>query len=268
MSLLNKEIENTIVAIGDSLNGVERWFGTGFFVRKKAPDNGSYVYLISNKHVLMNREKINIRVVLKNNKVTTISVPLIINGKSLLSIHYNNNIDIAAVLLNGQFIDEQMEIIYTFDLDDDSFSSDEYVDNGGFEGSPIFMLGFPLGFIDEYSTTPICRMGCIARFKLDEIKNKFNFILDLQNFPGNSGSPIICCPENIGLQGTKMINKAALIGIIHSYIPYNEYLINSQTNHVAEIKTENSGLALAHPVEYIRDIVVNDLLKKGFIGKN
>lgn len=46
-----------------------------------------------------------------------------------------------------------------------------------------------------------------------------------------------------------------LVGIIHSYIPYRENLINSQTGQVVEIKSENSGIANVHPVEYIRDII-------------
>lgn len=39
------------------------------------------------------------------------------------------------------------------------------------------------------------------------------------------------------------------------YIPYRENLINNQTQQVVEIRRENSGIALIHPVEFIRDIV-------------
>ena len=45
------------------------------------------------------------------------------------------------------------------------------------------------------------------------------------------------------------------MGIVHSYIPYREKLINSQTNEVVEVRSENSGIANMHPVEYIRDII-------------
>lgn len=46
-----------------------------------------------------------------------------------------------------------------------------------------------------------------------------------------------------------------LIGIIHAYIPYRESLINSQTHEVVEVRSENSGIALMHPVEYIREVI-------------
>ena len=45
------------------------------------------------------------------------------------------------------------------------------------------------------------------------------------------------------------------MGIIHAYIPYQESLVNSQTNRVVEIRSENSGIALMHPVEYIREVI-------------
>ena len=80
-------------------------------------------------------------------------------------------------------------------------------------------------------------------------------LVDIQNFPGNSGSPIILRPELTSIQGTKNLLRSVLVGIIHSYIPYEETLINSQTKRLVEIRSENSGIAYAHPVEFIRDVI-------------
>ena len=88
-----------------------------------------------------------------------------------------------------------------------------------------------------------------------QIQEKHNILVDIQNFPGNSGSPIINRPEVVSIQGTKNLDRRVLVGIIHSYIPYEETLINSQTGRLVEVRSENSGLAYAHPVEYIRDII-------------
>ena len=46
-----------------------------------------------------------------------------------------------------------------------------------------------------------------------------------------------------------------MIGIIHAYLPYRESLINSQTKEIVEVRSKNSGLALMHPVEYIREVI-------------
>ena len=98
-------------------------------------------------------------------------------------------------------------------------------------------------------------MGCIARISKEQVQEQHNILVDIQNFPGNSGSPIINRPEIVSIQGTKNLDRSVLIGIIHSYIPYEETLINSQTGRFVEVKSENSGLAYVHPVEYIREII-------------
>lgn len=98
-------------------------------------------------------------------------------------------------------------------------------------------------------------MGCIARISEEQIAESHDALLDIQNFPGNSGSPIVSKPEFIGIQGTNILDRCVLIGIIHAYLPYRESLINSQTKEIVEVRSENSGLALMHPVEYIRDVI-------------
>ena len=52
-----------------------------------------------------------------------------------------------------------------------------------------------------------------------------------------------------------MLNQCELIGIIHGYLPYKEQLINSQTHEVVEIRSENSGIAVANPAEFIQEVV-------------
>ena len=76
-----------------------------------------------------------------------------------------------------------------------------------------------------------------------------------------SGSPIVIRPELMSIKGTKSLERAALIGIVHSYIPYQENLINSQTKRVVEVRSENSGIAYVHPIEYVKDIIDSILPK-------
>lgn len=143
----------------------------------------------------------------------------------------------------------------SFDIDSNSFSSVELRDNGVDEGSLVYMLGYPMGLVNVNSELPICRMGCIARISEEQIAESHDALLDIQNFPGNSGSPIVSKPEFIGIQGTNILDSCVLIGLIHAYLPYRESLINSQTKEIVEVRSENSGLALMHPVEYIRDVI-------------
>lgn len=86
-------------------------------------------------------------------------------------------------------------------------------------------------------------------------KNRKTLSLDIQNFPGNSGFLIFCRGEIYFVNGSKPVQKTALIGIVNFYISYQESLINSQTNQIVEIRTENSGIAIANPVEFIQELV-------------
>lgn len=264
MALLTEEFENTTTVIGAETNGKLGWIGTGFFVAKQSKQSGgSFIFLVTNKHVIQKKDKIKIRQYLKTGKINTFDVLLVDDtGKKLYTEHPDNKVDIAVVQLSGQFIQNNIDKIKAFDFENAAMTSEQYLDEGGFDGSSVFMLGFPMGIIDAYSTTPICRRGCIARFKQNDIKNTKNFILDIQNFPGNSGSPIITCPDVLSIGSTKSINKAVLIGIVHSMLPCKELLMNMQTNEVVELRSENSGLAFAHPVEFIKETIELDLKSK------
>lgn len=142
-----------------------------------------------------------------------------------------------------------------FDIDEHAVSSDELVDSGGGEGSFVYMLGYPIGMVDIESNAPICRLGCIARADEREIRRTNNMLLDIQNFPGNSGSPVVTKPEAVSITGTKAFGKAMLVGIVHSYTSYTDELVSRQTGRTVEIRSENSGIAHCNPVEYIRDVI-------------
>lgn len=251
---------NSVVAIGIHMGNNEiAWIGTGFFAGRSAQDDPNKVrpFLITNKHVFLNRNAVVIRMKKAGtNDLQTIDVPLKDEkGNVLYQIHEEVDIDIAVLQINAQFIETNHLDFQFFNIYENAMTSTELRKNGVDEGSIIYMLGFPMGLVNEKSNIPLCRMGCISRMSETQICEQHNILVDIQNFPGNSGSPIILRPEVISIKGTPSLSRCVLIGIIHSYIPYQEKLVNSQTNQVVEIKSENSGIANIHPVEYIRDII-------------
>lgn len=256
MSVIPEFFLNAVVSIGELRNNVISWFGTGFFVTRKVTSERSQPFLVTNRHVLENRSSIIIR--LKNKDDTflkEIPVSLVNNGEKLYQCHPNSKIDIAVLLLNGNFITENKLDFQSFDIDEHALTSYELRSEGVNEGTLIYMLGYPMGLVNINSNLPICRLGCIARISEEQIKEANNILIDVQNFPGNSGSPIVLRPEMMSIEGTKSLNKAVLCGVVHSYIPYKEQLVNTQTQQVVEIRSENSGLAWVHPVEYIREVI-------------
>lgn len=249
---------NAVASIGIRISPVDvKWIGTGFFVVRKVDNNGnSRPFLVTNKHVVENTKTIVLRFNSRDGSgIVYVDAPLEENENTICCFHRNELIDIAVIPLNGGFITENNLLFSAFDIDEHAMSSNELLENGVDEGSLIYMLGFPMGLINEQSTLPICRLGCIARLGKTQITETNNYLIDLQNFPGNSGSPIITRPEVLSIEGTSNLTRTVLAGIVHSYIPYREELVNKQTGEVVELRSENSGLALAHPIEYVREII-------------
>lgn len=250
MALIPKIYIDAVVSIGlRQTNDSIAWIGTGFFVHRRINDKEVLPFIVSNKHIFEGKSCVVIRMrETQENKLVLMDVLL-----SDCRVH--TFADIAAVMLSGTTITQQHLKFSSFDIDSNSFSSFELRDNGVDEGSLVYMLGFPMGLVNVNSELPICRMGCIARISEEQIAESHDALLDIQNFPGNSGSPIVSKPEFIGIQGTKILDRCVLIGIIHAYLPYRESLINSQTKEIVEVRSENCGLALMHPVEYIREVI-------------
>lgn len=259
MAIIPEFYKNAVVSIGVKQNDSSvRWIGTGFFLVKPVDDKGNVIpFLVTNKHVLQNQRSIIIRMREQGTeKLEKIDTPLLNDdGSAKFLLHTDLNIDIAVLPLNASFITNNRLDFPAFNIDTHSMSSNELRENGVAEGSIIYMLGYTMGLVNKQSSVPICRMGCIARMSLGQITESHNILVDIQNFPGNSGSPIITRPELISIDGTNHLNKSVLVGIVHSYIPYREALISSKTGETVEIRSENSGLAYVHPVEYIREIV-------------
>ncbi len=256
--VIPKHYFNAIVSISTEDNRV---IGTGFMVLKRKNEKTGWLYLVTNKHVIENQKKILIEFTEKDNKKTKrVEVELYKNGIMNYSVHPKKNIDIAAIHINGQYLKAYNMTTDYFDIYDAALSTKEMEDNALGEGTFIYSLGYPLGLADKEIKKPICRFGCIARMYIE--KESDNILLDIQNFPGNSGSPVINRPEMMSFEKGKSFLQSKLIGILHSYIPYKTQLVNLQTNSIEEIRAENSGLAYMHPVEFIREVIEIEYQKK------
>ena len=259
MAIIPESFLNSVVSIGVRINSTNiAWIGTGFFAgRASGQENQVYPMLVSNKHVFEGNDTIVIRMKKReSDELLEMNASLRKEDRTpMYYTHNNNQIDIAILPLNAQVIYDNSLDFPCFDIENNAMSSNELRSNGVDEGSIIYMLGFPMGLVNMSSNLPICRMGCISRMSETQINEQHNILADIQNFPGNSGSPIITRPEFVSITGTSSLQKSVLLGIVHSYIPYKENLISSQTNEIVEIRSENSGIALVHPVEYIREIV-------------
>jgi S1-C subfamily serine protease len=266
MALIPPFFLDCVVAIGTLNDKFEKvWVGTGFLVGKlnKVNEDGTKnysPYLVTNKHVLKNLDKIIVRF---NPQTDQAAKDFVIDskdaaGNQVWTGHSNPNYDVAVIRLNGDVLQKE-GLKFGLFVDDDSIISLESMKNLEVtEGDFIYVLGFPMGIVAKDRQHVIVRQGVIARIRdLFENRNT-DFVVDAVVFPGNSGGPVILKPEVISITGTKSNPKAGLIGIIKSYIPYQDIAISQQTNRPRVIFEENSGLSLVEPVDHILETIIED----------
>jgi S1-C subfamily serine protease len=259
MSSLPKFFKNAVVALGVG-EANPQWVGTGFIVgrRLKADASLSHLYLISNKHVLANKTHMLVCVNKADNS-GVLNLPLRLMGNKnerLYSAHSTETVDVAAVELNAQVLVNTKSQLNWFDLDDHALTLEKMKVTGVDEGCLVYALGFPMGIVDPAIKAPFLRLGCISR-----IEDAFmghgdsSFFVDAQTFPGNSGGPVVNRPETVAVANTNVNTSANLIGILNSYLPYEDYLLSSQTGDAIMKHRENSGLTKVYPVDRIIEVV-------------
>lgn len=262
MAIIPSFFIDAVVALGvQTTDGNKHWVGTGFLVGRKEQDDKSKstIYIVTNKHVVMNQRSLYVRF---NNVEASGTKDLLMtlidsNGVKIYSEHPHKDADIVAIQIIPKVIIENKLSLSYFDLDDHALKLEQMKETGVYEGSLIYALGFPMNLVNDSVKAPICRLGCIARVAdaFVNAKNADVYLVDSHTFPGNSGGPIISRPEHISISGTPNNTSANLIGILSAYIPYRETLYSRQTGRDRMIQEENSGLTIVHPVDRIAEVV-------------
>lgn len=253
---------DSVVSIGVSVDNNEQpifWVGTGFLVGIHDKKIKHGVYLVTNSHVINSEKEILLRFNRNKGQCARDYRVSLYDEKNepVFSCHPNPNIDICACWLNASVLNSEGAEYSYFDLEKNSLTLAKMKETGVCEGSFIYSLGFPMNLVEDNRKSPICRLGCISRISdLFENANAYQYLVDAQVFPGNSGGPVLNRPEHVSIEGTPHNTSANLIGVLNAYIPYKETLISLQANEPRSIITENSGLALVYPVDYIKEVVM------------
>ncbi len=260
-----------VVAIGiqhGRANAAKKsWIGTGFLFGKfvKAhdddPNKKDYTaYLVTNKHVIARHRSIILRFNPRSDQPAK-DYPVNLydkEGVQLWTGHPNPDVDVAVLRINLQPVHAEGMKYGLFKSDSDSISSTEMHEAGLSEGDFIYALGFPMGLVAKDRQHVMVRSGIIARIRDLYEKRSSDYTVDAFVFPGNSGGPVITKPELISIQGTQPYRKSSLVGIIKSYIPYQDVAISKQTNKPRVIFEENTGLSLVEPVDRILEAIELD----------
>ena len=103
----------------------------------------------------------------------------------------------------------------------------------------------------------VARQGILARVQDWLRGDEDTFLIDASIFPGNSGGPVLTEPEMLTFGESKAYDKSSLIGMVASYVPYNDIAISQQTGQPRVIFQENSGLGRVIPVDAIQETAIH-----------
>jgi S1-C subfamily serine protease len=264
MALIPPFFLDCVVAIGFADAAVTvHYKATGFLYGRlvtpgATPTENRYrVYLITNRHVFENETKAHLRF---NASATGPAQVFEMDlkdgsGKRNWVTHADPDIDLAVVGINAGFLEEKGIQFSVFRQDLHLLGRTAAQAAGLSEGDGVFILGFPLGQVGKERNYVLVRQGVIARVRDYLAGHAKDFLVDASIFPGNSGGPVVTRPEVTAITGTKTINAAHLIGVVQSYLPYQDVAISQQTRRPRIIFEENSGLAAVVPVDCIIEAV-------------
>jgi hypothetical protein len=266
MALIPPNFFDCVVAIGkQNVDGTKNWIGTGFlfglFVSQDEQNQKQYrVFLVTNKHVLNNQQNIILRFNPQDDQSAK-DYPIALvdeKQKPIWTGHPNSNIDVAVFGINGTVLQNEKMKFSFFESDTSVFKKENLIEIETSEGDYIYVLGFPMGLVSLDRQHVILRNGAIARIRDLYENTSSDYIVDALVFPGNSGGPVILKPELISIEGTKSNPRAGLIGVIKSYIPYQDIAVSQQTGRPRIIFEDNSGLSLVEPTDYIFETIAED----------
>jgi len=263
MSLLPREYLQTTVAIeAASVDGEStryRTIGTGFFMAIEDGDgSGSSapthrLFLVTNRH-LVEKSSLLIRVNRKGGAARRVQLSLKDGEGRIWAAHPEPAVDIAVVLVNARLLgEEDLEFNYFRPSDVAFVPTMKALDIG--PGQELFVLGFPMGLSGVERNYVIARAGIIARFDEEILAASRSFLIDASVFPGNSGGPVVIKPSAESLEGLRPITQAYLIGVVRSYLPYEEVAYSLQADPPVPrmVFMENSGLADVIPIDCVKE---------------
>lgn len=252
---------DAVVALGVKNGENVAWSGTGFIYGLKLEGEGENrrygLWIITNKHVVKEKGQMVVRFnSLEDEGSKDYDLTLVDGeGNPTWFGHDDPNVDVAAIYINAPILRQDKRKFTYFRSDEHTAGRAKLKEIGVTEGDRVFVLGFPMGIVPELRQYTFCRSGVFSRVR-DFIEDASDeFILDAIVFPGNSGGPVILCPSALAIEGTKTIQRADLVGIVKSYIPYIDSAISPQTGRARVSFEENSGLTRAESADSIREVV-------------
>lgn len=267
MALIPAFYLDAVVALGDvSPGGPTRYHSTGFLYGWPAGENehGQKVhrtFLLTNRHVLEGARKSKCEIQARFNTQDGASASTYKIDPQDENWTVNADYDVAVLAVNAARLDADGIKYSVFHAEQHTFTLEQARSAQIAEGDGVFVLGFPLGLAGDERNYVIARQGVIARVQDWLSGNSRDFLVDASIFPGNSGGPVLLKPEVAAISGTKANDRCVLVGMVSSYLPYQEIAVSQQTGRPRMVFEENSGLGKVVPNDVIQETILSAVEK-------
>lgn len=258
MALVPPGFFDMVVAIGfQGEDEKPRWGASGFLYGDHVEETNYRVALVTNRHVFADQNIAHLRFNGKaGGAAQEHAIPLRDeHGNPYWFAHPDREIDIGVIGINLGALDELGIEFKIFQSQNHAADRSKCLELGLAEGDGVYVLGFPMGIVGAERNLVIVRQGCIARLSDFTAGSTKSFLIDAPVYPGNSGGPVVTKPEITAIHGTKSQNASYLIGMITSYLPYEDVAVSVQTGRPRVTFSENSGLAHVISVDMIRETI-------------
>lgn len=120
-------------------------------------------------------------------------------------------------------------------------------------GMDVFVIGYPMGLIEDPRDLAIVRDGVIARLNHDALASSRGFLADATVVPGSRGGPVVLRPEATSLPGRDPVQSPFVVGVSAGFLDYRELVHHPRTGENVEIVL-NSGLIEIVPIDPVLSI--------------
>ncbi len=278
---LHFEILKSVVYIKNSFNQV----GTGFLISKKMSNDKSTVFLITNKHVLQNKEtgefsqSIAVRFYLKQSgtsdgRIKWVSFPIFNNDKKIrdrIFLHPEESVDIAGLIVTDILVShpelEPMSIPESAILTRERMEQE--VINAG---ENVFILGYPAGIFSSANFLPLVKSGIISSATNEDllltlekttIKGKI-FLVEAALFGGNSGGPVLIKPRWKVTKDKETLRQSVSLG---EGLPLSLLGVNSGSIHLTDKIYTRVISELMISSDVVSSVIQNSEIKKDEKGE-
>lgn len=238
-------------------NGKVTSLGTGFLLSRPIGEDGYKLYLVSNKHVLMETPNISISFTSKGNGEPKHGQKQVINIKGVdqtVKGHPNPDVDIAVMDCTGLFLKMNDKIYYKYV--DYSMLADFHEPELSVAEN-VYFVGYPDGRYDVVNNLPLIRTGMIASHPQFDFNGQPEFVIDAQVFPGSSGSPVYIDLTYENFKNGQIVvgqRKLKLLGIVAMTMIRNNVLqaVPTGTKYYTQ---EVLGLGIVFKSTAIKEVI-------------